>query len=78
VKTYEFTLILPEVDDQTADAIYGKCRDASLGKSNGASYVAFDRKAESLEAAIESAVADLRSIGVQPLHVQMDVPLVSS
>ena len=78
MKMYEFTLVLPDVDDETADAIYGKCKDSSLGKCNGTTYVAFDREAESLEAAIDSAVADLKSVGVQPLHVQMEVPAAAS
>jgi len=74
MKTYEFTVIIPDVDETTADAIYGKCGDASLGKSNGMTYVAFDRDGESLESAIDSAVADLRSVGVQPLRVEMELP----
>ena len=78
MKVYEFTLILPEVDDETADAIYGKCEDSSLGKGNGTTYLAFDREAASLEAAIDSALTDLRSLGVQPLRIEMEVPAASS
>jgi hypothetical protein len=40
---------------------------------NGTSYVAFDREAESLEAAIDSAVAVLRRLGVEPMRVEMDL-----
>lgn len=78
MKVYEFTLILPEVDDETADAIYGKCKDSSLGKGGGTTYLAFDREAASLEAAIDSALTDLRSLGVQPLRIEMEVPAASS
>ncbi len=78
MKTYQFTLILPEVDDETANAIYGKCNDSSLGKAAGTAYLAFDREATSLESAIDSALADLRSLGVQPLQIQMEVPAAAS
>lgn len=74
MKTYEFTLIISEVDDEKAEAIYSKCADSSLGKRNGTTYVAFDREAECLEYAIDSAIADLRSVGVQPLHLEMKIP----
>ena len=74
MKIYEFTLVLPDVNDQTGDAIYGKCKESSVGNSNGTTYVAFDREAESLESAIDSAVADLKNVGVQPLRLEMEVP----
>ena len=73
MKTYEFTLVIPDVTEQTADAVYGTCADASLGRSNGITYVAFDREAESLESAISSAVADVESVGVRPVRVQMEL-----
>ena len=78
MKTYEFTIIVPEVDDRKAEAIYAKCKDSSLGKSHGTTYVAFDREAESLEHAIDSAIADLNSVGVQPMRVEMEVPAPTS
>lgn len=74
MKIYEFTLILPEIDDATIDAVYGLCPDSSIGKSHGVMYAAFDRKAMSLEAALNSAVTDLRKLGIAPLRVEMDVP----
>ena len=78
MKVYQFTLILPEVDDDTAEAIYGKCKDSSLGKTAGETYLAFDREVASLESAIDSALAELRSLGIQPLQIQMEVPAASS
>ena len=74
MKTYEFTIILPDINDATVDAIYGRCPDSSIGEAHGTMYVAFDREAMSLEAALESAVADLRKLGVTPLRVEMDIP----
>ena len=32
MKTYEFTLLVPEIDDAAADSIYGRCPDSSIGK----------------------------------------------
>ena len=78
MKTYEFILILPEMDNEIAEAIYEVCNDSSLGKTNGATYVAFDRLAESLESAIDSAIADLKSVNVQPLRIEMEIPATIS
>ena len=59
MKTYGFALIISDVDDGQAEAIYSKCAISSLGKCNGTAYVAFDREADNLEYAIDSAIADL-------------------
>ena len=76
MKTYEFTIIVPEIDDSTADAIYGLCPDSSVGAIHGVSYVAFDREGDTLEHAIRSAVSQLRSLGTEPLRIELDVPEV--
>lgn len=74
MKIFEFTLIVPDMDDATVDAIYGQCPDSSVGKSHGTMYVAFDREAFTLEDALKSAVRDLRRLGIDPMRVEMDVP----
>jgi hypothetical protein len=74
MKKYEFSLIVDDLNDNTVDVVYGKCPDASIGRSNGTTYVAFDREALSLDVAIESAVADLNRVGITPLRVEMDIP----
>ena len=74
MKTYEFTVIVPELDDSTADAIYGLSPDSSIGATHGVNYVAFDRKADTLEHAIQGAVSQLRNLGVEPLRIELDVP----
>jgi hypothetical protein len=74
MKTYAFTLIVADIDDTMVDAVYGRCPDSSSGRSRGTMYVAFDRKAISLEAALDSAVADLWQLGIAPLRIEMDVP----
>jgi hypothetical protein len=74
MKKYEFTLIIPEIDDATVDAVYGRFPDASIGKSHGVMYIAFDRESATLEDALKSAVRDLRRLGIDPMRVEMDVP----
>ncbi len=77
MKIYEFTLIIPDIDDTTVDAIYGSCQDSSIGKTHGTMYVTFDRESVSLEAALDSAITDMRNLGIEPLRVEMDVPGVA-
>ena len=78
MQIYEFILIISDVDEETAEAIYGQCQDSSVGKSHETTYVAFDREAESLESAISSAVDDLKKIGVQPMKVEIEVPATTT
>ncbi|HUT10809.1 MAG TPA: hypothetical protein VMY42_09955 [Thermoguttaceae bacterium] len=75
MKTYEFMLILTatEVTDQDCDALYeAGCDDGTVVTRGGVTYVAFDREAESLEAAIRSATADVRKAGFEVARVEMD------
>ena len=67
-------MIVSEMGDSTADAIYGLCPDSSVGATHGVSYVAFDREADTLEGAIQSAVSHLRHLDVEPLRIELDVP----
>lgn len=72
--TANMACLVAELGDETIDAIYGRCPDASVSTSDGRTYVAFDREASCLETVLESAVADLWQLGVRPLRVEMDVP----
>lgn len=74
MKTYEFSLVVGDLDDSTVDVVYRKCPDASIGRSNSTTYVAFDRDAFSLDEALESAVEDLHQLGITLISVEMDVP----
>ena len=76
MKTYEFTVIVPEMDDPTVDSIYGLCPDSSVGSTHGVMYVAFDRDADMLEQVIQSAVLQLRHLGVESLRIELDVPVL--
>ena len=78
---YDFTLIIEGTyfdDDETVDAVYeAGCDDATVGYSNGIPLASFTREAESLEAAILSAIRDLETVdGVRVVRVD-DTGLVS-
>lgn len=63
---YSFTLILSGVKsiDELEAGIYGAgCDDASIGYRCGIPFVAFDREADSMRSALESAISDVRAIG---------------
>lgn len=74
MKTYGFTVSIPAVDDDTIDAIAGKCPDSGVGTCEGETFVDFDRVANSLGEAIDTAVADLEALGVKPIRVMIDMP----
>lgn len=72
---YSFHLILNPVDltDKHCDALHDAgCDDGTIVTRDGISSIAFDRKAESLEAAIRSASDDVRSAGLEVKRVEME------
>jgi hypothetical protein len=69
MQTYEFTVLIPDVDDDMIDAIAGRCPDSGVGTCDGATFVAFDRQAKSLGDAIDTAVADLEALGIHAIRV---------
>jgi hypothetical protein len=73
-KTYSFTLILTvsSLSDEECDALYeAGCDDGTIVTRNRVSFIAFDRKAESLEQAIRSATADVLAAGFEVKRVEM-------
>ena len=74
---YDFTLILKQrdLDDEAfvnlSDRIYGAgCDDASVSSCDGVISIGFDREAESLEAAIQSAIGHVQTTGATVEHVR--------
>ena len=72
--THRFTLIVEGPDLQTEpviDALFqAGCDDATVGRTDGAQYVEFDREAKSFSQAVFSAVQDLEKVeGVQITRV---------
>ncbi len=72
---HSFTLILSGVkslDDLEAGVYGAGCDDALVGMRSGIPYVAFDREAESLFAAIQSAIRDVRKAGLEIVRIEPD------
>jgi len=73
-KTYGFSVILnvPTLSAAECEALYeAGCDDGTIVTRNEVTFIAFDRKAESLEQAIRSASADVRSAGFDVKRVEM-------
>ena len=74
MKTFDFCLYLTsdDVSEDDANRLYEcGCDDALSGAAGGEGFVHFAREAESLEAAIRSAVADVRKAGFQVARVEI-------
>ena len=74
METFDFKLVLVqgEIDESEADAIYARCKDATLITAGGISYIDFDREANSLEDAVRSAIADVNAAGFRVARLEMD------
>jgi hypothetical protein len=82
VPVLSFTLILSDADDvvddmtqakflKMSDALYeAGCDDGSPGVSCGVVSVSFDREAETLRDAVESAIADVERAGYRVARVE--------
>ena len=73
-KTYGFSVVLTasalSVDE--CDALYeAGCDDGTIVTRNKVTFIAFDRKAVSLEQAIRSATADVRAAGFEVERVEI-------
>jgi hypothetical protein len=77
---YDFTLILTEsleLTDDLANALFAAgCDDGTPGTCQGVFSIDFHREAESLEEAIRSAIADIRTAGYAVARVEMDAEAV--
>ena len=61
------------VTDSHVDALYeAGCSDGTLSSSNYHSHIGFSREAPSLSTAIRSAVADVRSVGLDVDGVEIE------
>ncbi len=70
-KDYQFTLILKNVDENTPnleDSLYeAGCNDALINFRNGTVSLDFDRKANSIDDAVMSAIRDVESATINPI-----------
>ncbi len=77
---YEFTLIFAEpfeLTEDLADALFAAgCDDGTPGTCHGVFAIDFHREAVSLEEAIRSAIADVRTAGYEVTRVEIDAEAV--
>lgn len=72
MKDHEFTLILTaDPTDDQADALYALFNDGTISTVVGVPQIHFHRQAPSLEQALRSAIADVRSLGFDVARVEM-------
>jgi hypothetical protein len=73
---YDFTLILKgslELTEELADALFAAgCDDATPGTCNSVFSIDFHRESNSLEEAIKSAIANVRSAGCEVERVEIE------
>lgn len=76
MKKYQFSLILkgsPELTEEIADQLFeAGCDDGTPGTCNGVFSIDFHREADSLEAAINSAINNVKTAGYDVEHVQIE------
>jgi hypothetical protein len=76
VATYRFTVILAGLDgisDDLAETLFeAGCDDGSPWSSQGVAAIGFDRKAESFEQAVRSAIADVQKAGCHVAWVKIE------
>ncbi len=78
MKEHEFTLVLSaDPNDEEADRLYGILRDGTISTIAGVPQIHFHREAPSLEEAIRSAIADVRSAGFDVTRVEMQPEAVA-
>jgi hypothetical protein len=75
MKIYEFDIVLrdlAEIADDQADALYeAGCDDGTPVSRDGVAWLHFDRAAATLEAAIRSAVAQIKTAGMAVARVEI-------
>ena len=73
---YEFTLILkgsPELTEEIADRLFeAGCDDGSPGRCDGVFSIGFHRTSRTLEEAINSAIANVKSAGYEVERVEIE------
>lgn len=73
MKEHHFTLILTaDPNEEEADKLYGVFDDCTLSTIAGTPQVHFHREAPSLEEAIWSAIANVRSVGFEIARVEIE------
>jgi hypothetical protein len=76
MQTYHFTAILADVTeltDEMCERLFeAGCDDGTPASSQDSAFVHFDREADSLEAAIRSAIANVQAAGYAVAYVKIE------
>ena len=73
MQTYAFTILTTaDAAADVVDRLYRVCTDATATSCDGRLLIAFDRDAESLDAAIRSALGDLLVVGCDATTVTIE------
>ena len=82
MKTREFTIFLAgheEMTEEMAEKLFASgCDDGTPCSGEGRAYVHLSRDADSLEAAIRSAVADVQAAGFRVSRIEIDPESLTS
>ena len=73
MRKHDFTLILTaDPDEEAADRLYGVCDDGTLATIAGVPQMHFQRADTSLEAAVRSAIENIRSVDFEVARVEIE------
>jgi hypothetical protein len=76
MRRHEFTLFLSglaKITDEAANALFeAGCDDASPASCDGVVWMTFHREADSLDAAVRSAMADVQKAGFQVERLEIE------
>ncbi len=82
MKKYDFTLILSgalELTEDIANVLFeAGCDDGTPGTSDGIFMIDFHRESDSLEEAIQSAIANVKSAGQRVERVEIEAEALAS
>lgn len=80
MKKYEFSLILkrsPELTEEISGELFeAGCDDSTPGTCNGLFSIDFHRQTDSLEAAINSAIDNVKGVGYEVVYDEIEAGAV--
>ena len=79
MKVQKFTLIIaPDPTEEEADKLYGVIDDGTLATIADIPQIHFHREAVTMDSAIQSAIADVTSLGLDVLRVEIAPEAIAS
>ncbi len=79
MKVQKFTLIIaPDPTEEEADKLYGIIDDGTLATIANIPQIHFHREATTLDSAIRSAIADVKSLGLDVMRVEIEPEAIAS